>query len=90
MKSFKRVTVLACVCRSASSPCDSHPDTLGSISNLAVLLLEQGKLAEAGPLFRESLDGYRRMLDDAHPNTRNAVQLCALFEKTRYAAGKRK
>ncbi len=64
---------------------DAHPDTLGSISNLAVLLQAQGKLAEAGPLFREALDGQRRTLGDAHPNTRNAVQLWALFEKARAA-----
>ena len=47
-------------------------------------------LAEAGPLFRESLDGHRRVLGDAHPNTRIAEQLWALFEKARAAAGKRK
>jgi hypothetical protein len=53
-------------------------------------LLEQGKLAEAGPLFRESLDGHRRVLGDAHPNTRTAVQLWAHFEKAKAVAAKRK
>jgi hypothetical protein len=47
-------------------------------------------LAEAGPLFRESLDGHRRVLGDAHPNTRTAVQLWAHFEKAKAVAAKRK
>ena len=47
----------------------SHPGTLSSISNLAVLLQNQGKLGEAEPLAREALDGYRRTLGDSHPGT---------------------
>ena len=68
----------------------SNLNTLSSISNLAAFMLEQGKLAEAGPLFRESLDGHRRVLGDAHPDTRYAAQLWAHFEKAQAAAGKRK
>ena len=46
---------------------DAHPDTLDSINNLAVLLKDQGKYADAEPLYREALDGRRRELGDAHP-----------------------
>jgi hypothetical protein len=51
---------------------DSHPSTLFSINNLALLLQEQGKLVEAEPLAREALDGFRRTLGDSHPSTRAA------------------
>jgi hypothetical protein len=33
-----------------------HPDTLSSVSNYAWLLLDQGKLTEVEPLFREVLE----------------------------------
>ena len=35
---------------------EDHPQTLGSLSNLALLLKAQGHLAEAEPLFREALE----------------------------------
>ena len=35
---------------------EDHPDTLSSLSNLAVLLQAQGNLAEAEPLYREALE----------------------------------
>ena len=35
---------------------DEHPNTLGSINNLASLLKEQGKLPEAEQLYRECLE----------------------------------
>eukprot|EP00808_Paulinella_micropora_P011958 g42040.t1 len=34
-----------------------HPDTLTSVNNLGMLLKQQGKLAEAEPLFRRDLEG---------------------------------
>ena len=33
-----------------------HPDTLLAVRDLALLLQEQGKLAEAEPLFRRALE----------------------------------
>ena len=35
---------------------EDHPDTLSSLSNLAVLLQAQGHWAEAEPLYREALE----------------------------------
>src|SRR5262249_44068313 len=38
-------------------------------SVLAAVLLERGKVAEAEPLQRKSLDTYRRLLGESHPDT---------------------
>ena len=35
---------------------EDHPQTLGSLNNLAVVLKAQGHLAEAEPLYREALE----------------------------------
>ena len=43
---------------------DMHPNTLRSINNTAVLLLNLGKLAEAEPLLLEALAGLRETLGD--------------------------
>ena len=48
---------------------DEHPDTLRSLSNLASLLQDQGKLSEAEPLFMEVLRMRRSILGDDHPDT---------------------
>ena len=37
------------------------------VGNLASLLKEQGKLAEAEPLYREALEGRREVLGPRHP-----------------------
>ncbi|MFZ9691559.1 MAG: tetratricopeptide repeat protein, partial [Phycisphaerales bacterium] len=52
---------------------DDGPDTLGSISNMGSLLLDQGRLSEAEPYAREALDGFRRVLGDEHPDTLTAI-----------------
>ena len=38
-----------------------HPSTLNSIYNLASLLKEMGRVEEAIPLFREELEGKRKV-----------------------------
>jgi hypothetical protein len=51
-----------------------HPDTQGSINNLAVSAVdEQGKLGDAEPLYREALAGQRRTLGDEHPSTLTSI-----------------
>ena len=35
---------------------EDHPETLQSLNNMAVLLQDQGRLAEAEPLYREVLE----------------------------------
>ena len=52
-----------------------HPDTLGSISNFALLLQAQGKRAEALELSRRALAGFHRALGEGHPSTQRALGL---------------
>jgi len=56
-----------------------HPSTLTSANNLATLLQDQGKFAEAEPLFRQALEGRRRVLGDTHPETLANVYNLASF-----------
>ena len=44
-----------------------HPDTLGSLNNLAFLYQDQGRHGEAEPLLREALQGAREVLGPAIP-----------------------
>ena len=46
-----------------------HPDTLASMSDLALVLLYRGKLDEAEPLLRQVLEVRRRALGPEHPTT---------------------
>ena len=48
---------------------DAHPKTLTSINNLAVLLKDRRKYADAEPLYHKAIAGRRRELGDAHPDT---------------------
>ncbi|MEM1115639.1 MAG: tetratricopeptide repeat protein [Bacteroidota bacterium] len=50
-----------------------HPNTLGTVNNLALLLEEKGDLAAAEPLFRRALDGSERVLGPDHPDTLGSV-----------------
>ncbi|MCH8151561.1 MAG: tetratricopeptide repeat protein [Planctomycetes bacterium] len=52
---------------------DGHPDTLGSINEMGVLLTSMAQYAEAEPYFREALEGRRRVLGDDHPNTLHSI-----------------
>ena len=52
---------------------DRHPRTLISINNLGMLLKAQGKLDEAGVLYREALEASRATLGDRHPSTLSSI-----------------
>ena len=54
---------------------NKHPDTLNSITGMASLLLDLGKLAEAELLFREALVGSRETQGDKHPQTLIVITL---------------
>ena len=41
------------------------------MNNLALLLMDQGKLEEAEPLMREAVEGFREVHGPRHPNTLN-------------------
>ena len=47
----------------------NHPETLGAVSELALSLKAQGKLAEAEQLFRRALEGREQQLGAHHPDT---------------------
>ncbi|MCA9086975.1 MAG: tetratricopeptide repeat protein, partial [Planctomycetaceae bacterium] len=46
-----------------------HPDTLGSMNNLAELLTCTGDYVNAEPLFRRTLEASERVLGSEHPST---------------------
>ena len=63
---------------------DRHPDTLGSINNLGLLLYYTDDLAAAEPLLHEALDVSRETLGNRHPNTlASIVNLGNLFKGQR-------
>jgi tetratricopeptide (TPR) repeat protein len=46
-----------------------HPDTLVSVSNLAVVLTRQGKYEQAEEMNRRALEGWEKALGKEHPHT---------------------
>ena len=48
---------------------EEHPDTLKTVSNLAMSLAYQRKHAEAEEMLQAALEVSRRVLGDAHPRT---------------------
>ena len=59
----------------------SHPDTLGSMNNLAYLYQNQGKYDQAGPLYVECLALYKAILGPSHPDTLGSMNnLAGLYE----------
>jgi serine/threonine protein kinase len=56
---------------------DSHEKTLGSMSNLAVLLQDQRRLDEALPLARQAAEGYEHALGTDHTNTLRSMNTLA-------------
>jgi len=46
-----------------------HPDTLGSMNNLALVLEQQGKYEEAEQMQRQTLDPREKVLGEEHPDT---------------------
>ncbi|XRB09944.1 kinesin light chain 3 [Pycnococcus provasolii] len=49
------------------------------LMDVAELLRQQGKYADAEPLYREALDGRRRELGDAHPDTLKSINNLAIL-----------
>ena len=47
-----------------------HPDTAGSLNNLAELYLDQGRFVEAVPLSKEAVEIMERVLGAEHPTTK--------------------
>jgi tetratricopeptide (TPR) repeat protein len=53
---------------------EEHPDTLGSLQNLAGTLDAQGDLPGARRLFERALEARTRLLGEEHPDTLNTLQ----------------
>ncbi|MFC7388454.1 tetratricopeptide repeat protein [Sphaerisporangium rhizosphaerae] len=49
-----------------------HPDTLTSMSDLAITLREMGELQQARALEQQALEVRRRVLGDDHPDTKQS------------------
>jgi serine/threonine protein kinase len=64
-----------------------NPDTLRTVSNLAIVLQHEGDYAEAEKLDRETLDIRRRVLGPEHPDTlRSMINLATvLYHEGHYA-----
>ena len=64
-----------------------HPDTLGSVNNLAGLLSRKGDYAGAQPLYERALEARERVLGAEHPQTLGSVNNLAylLSRKGDYA-----
>jgi tetratricopeptide (TPR) repeat protein len=59
-----------------------HPDTLGSLNNLAILHWNQGKYEQAEPLYQPALEAKERVLGPEHPDTLSTVNnLAVLYRK---------
>jgi len=56
-------------------------DTLISINNLAEVLQSRGYLAEAEPLCRQALEGFRQTLGGCHPSTLTSIRNLARLSK---------
>jgi tetratricopeptide (TPR) repeat protein len=50
-----------------------HPETLNSVSYLAIVLEHKGDYTGAEPLYRRALEGFERVLGPEHPNTLASV-----------------
>ncbi|MEI7855530.1 MAG: CHAT domain-containing tetratricopeptide repeat protein, partial [Planctomycetota bacterium] len=61
---------------------DKHPNTAGSINNLAQLYADQAQYAKAEPLLIEALKNWREALGNKHPNTALSINnLAMLYSK---------
>merc|ERR1719326_2599825 len=61
---------------------DNHPNVATSLSNLAAVLKDQGKLAEAEPMYRDALAVWKSALGENHPHVATALgNLGVLLDK---------
>ena len=62
-------SIASCSMSSAASAGPDHPETLKAMSNLALAIQSQGRLAEAEQMYREVLAAEQRVLGPEHPFT---------------------
>ena len=83
--------------RCTSAPCTSteqalgpdHPDVAYPLNNLAILYKEQGKYAEAEPLYQRALRIREQTLGPDHPRWLSAEQSWRTSTKTRASMPRR-
>jgi len=65
---------------------EKHPDTLGSMNNLAEVLRSQGKYDEAESMHRQTLMLTKKMLGEEHPSTLDSMNNLAavLHDQEKY------
>jgi tetratricopeptide (TPR) repeat protein len=51
-----------------------HPETLGTVQNLAIVYRNQGRYEEAERLYRRALEGREEKLGPKHPDTLTTVE----------------
>ena len=63
-----------------------HPDTLGTVNNLALLYWGQGKYEQAELLYQRALEAKERVLGPEHPDTLSTINNLAVLyvEKGKY------
>lgn len=54
---------------------NDHPDTLTSIWCLTTIHVKQNKLSCAEPFYEECDIGFRRVLGDGHPTTKQSFEM---------------
>ena len=57
----------------------NHPDTAGSLNNLALLYYSQGKYEEAETLFKRAIKVSEEVLGANHPYTAQSLSSLAIF-----------
>jgi tetratricopeptide (TPR) repeat protein len=62
-----------------------HPDTAGSLNNLALLYNNQGRYEEAEPLYKRALEILIKTLGKEHPNTQTCLKNLAMLSKNQKA-----
>ena len=59
---------------------DVHEDTLDSITNMGLLLMDMGKLEEAKPLLEEALKASKEVLGESHRLACKCQEALAMME----------
>jgi hypothetical protein len=72
---------LPLLCRTVGWTTTTTTTTRSSTNSRAILLSNQGRLFEAKPLYRDALEGRRRVLGNDHPNTLTSMNNLAVLLK---------
>lgn len=54
---------------------NDHPNTLRTILSIAAMYVNQNKCSDAEPLYAKCVAGFRRVLGDGHPTSKQCVEM---------------